>query len=53
MKLMIMLVAGSVLIFIGIFATFVEAGLGTFDLPSLADAHCSTRTSRRPSSRSS
>ena len=29
------LVAGSVLIFIAIFATFVEAGKGTFDLPVL------------------
>ena len=35
MKLMLMLVAASVLIFIGIFATFTEAGLGTFDLPAL------------------
>jgi NADH-quinone oxidoreductase subunit M len=35
LKLMMMLVAASVLIFIGIFATFTEAGLGTFDLPSL------------------
>jgi NADH-quinone oxidoreductase subunit M len=35
LKLMMMLVAASVLIFIGIFATFVEAGLGTFDLPEL------------------
>jgi NADH-quinone oxidoreductase subunit M len=38
MKLVLYLVAGSVLIFIGIFATFVEADIGTFDLPSLADA---------------
>jgi NADH-quinone oxidoreductase subunit M len=37
MKLVLYLVAGSVLIFIGIFATFVEAGLGTFDLPVLGD----------------
>ncbi|MPZ22135.1 MAG: NADH-quinone oxidoreductase subunit M [Dehalococcoidia bacterium] len=36
MKLTMMLVAGSVLIFIGIFATFVEAGQGTFDLQVLA-----------------
>jgi NADH-quinone oxidoreductase subunit M len=35
MKLMLMLVAASVLIFIGIFATFAEAGLGTFDMPAL------------------
>ncbi len=35
MKLTMMLVAGSVLIFIGIFATFVEADKGTFDLPTL------------------
>ncbi len=35
MKLVMYLVGGSVLIFIGIFATFVEAGRGTFDLPVL------------------
>lgn len=35
LKLMMMLVAASVLIFFGIFAVFVEAGLGTFDLPEL------------------
>jgi NADH-quinone oxidoreductase subunit M len=35
LKLMMMLVAASVLIFFGIFATFVEAGLGTFSLPDL------------------
>ena len=35
MKLMMVLVGGSVLIFIGIFAVFLEAGLGTFDLPAL------------------
>ena len=35
MKLTMMLVAGSVLIFIGIFAVFVEADKGTFDLPTL------------------
>lgn len=35
MKLTLFLVAGSVLIFIGIFATFTEAGLGTFDMPAL------------------
>jgi NADH-quinone oxidoreductase subunit M len=42
MKLMLMLVAASVLIFIGIFATFTEAGLGTFDLPSLYAADYDT-----------
>jgi NADH-quinone oxidoreductase subunit M len=35
MKLVLYLVAGSALIFVGIFATFVEAGQGTFDLPVL------------------
>jgi NADH-quinone oxidoreductase subunit M len=35
MKLTIMLVAASVLIFIGIFAVFHEAGLGTFDFQQL------------------
>ena len=35
MKLTVMLVAASVLIFIGIFAVFSEAGLRTFDLVSL------------------
>ncbi|MGH2586302.1 MAG: complex I subunit 4 family protein, partial [Dehalococcoidia bacterium] len=35
MKLTVMLVAASVLIFIAIFAIFSEAGIGTFDLPSL------------------
>jgi len=35
MKLVLYLVAGSVLIFVGMFATFVEAGQGTFDLPVL------------------
>ncbi len=35
MKLVLYLVAGSVLIFIAIFATFVEADRGTFDLPVL------------------
>jgi NADH-quinone oxidoreductase subunit M len=35
MKLTLVLVGASVLIFIGIFAVFVEAGLGTFDLPTL------------------
>jgi NADH-quinone oxidoreductase subunit M len=35
LKLMVMLVAASALIFMGIFATFVEAGVGTFNLPDL------------------
>ena len=35
MKLTLMLVGGSALIWIGIFATFHQAGLGTFDLPTL------------------
>jgi len=35
LKLMVMLVAASVLIFLGIFATFIEADLGTFNLPDL------------------
>ena len=35
MKLTIMLVAASILIFLGIFAVFHEAGLGTFDLQEL------------------
>ena len=35
MKLMLMLVGASVLLFLGIFATFIEAGLGTFNLPDL------------------
>lgn len=35
MKLVLYLVAGSALIFVGIFATFVEAGKGTFDMPAL------------------
>lgn len=35
MKLVLYLVGGSVLIFIGIIATFMEAGQGTFDLPVL------------------
>jgi NADH-quinone oxidoreductase subunit M len=35
LKLTLFLVGASVLIFIGIFAVFVEAGLGTFDLPEL------------------
>ena len=36
MKLMLYLVAGSVLIWIAILAIFVEAGLGTFDITELA-----------------
>ena len=35
LKLTLYLVGASVLIFIGIFAIFIEAGLGTFDLPTL------------------
>jgi NADH-quinone oxidoreductase subunit M len=35
LKLTLVLVGASVPIFIGIFATFFEAGLGTFDLPTL------------------
>ncbi len=35
MKLTIMLVSASILIFLGIFAVFKEAGLGTFDLQQL------------------
>ncbi len=35
MKLTLYLVGASVLVFIGIFAVFVEAGIGTFDLPAL------------------
>ena len=34
-KLTMVLVGASVLIFVGIFAVFVEAGIGTFDLPQL------------------
>jgi NADH-quinone oxidoreductase subunit M len=37
MKLTVMLVAASVLIFIGIFAVFSKAGLGTFNLTTLWD----------------
>ena len=35
MKLTMVLVGGSVLVFIGIFAVFTEAGAGTFDMPVL------------------
>lgn len=38
MKLTLMLVAGSVLIWIGIFAVFHEANLGTFSMPELWEA---------------
>ena len=38
MKLTLMLVGGSVGIWIGVFAVVNEAGLGTFDLPSLWEA---------------
>lgn len=38
MKLTLMLVAGSVLIFVGIFAVFIEAGAGTFDMTVLREA---------------
>ena len=38
MKLMMMLVAASILIFVAIFGMFSEAGLGTFDMPALFDA---------------
>ena len=39
MKLTIMLVSASILIFLGIFAVFKEAGLGTFDLQQLYAYH--------------
>jgi NADH-quinone oxidoreductase subunit M len=39
MKLTIYLVAASILIFVGILAVFVHAGLGTFDLPTLYAHH--------------
>ena len=42
MKLTMMLVGGSVLIFIGIVAVFVEAGAGTFDLPVLREVEFDT-----------
>ncbi len=38
MKLMLYLVAGSVLIWIALLAIFVESGLGTFSIPALAGA---------------
>ncbi|MSP22112.1 MAG: NADH-quinone oxidoreductase subunit M [Dehalococcoidia bacterium] len=37
-KLMMMLVAASILIFVGIFGTFSAAGLGTFDMEKLFEA---------------
>jgi NADH-quinone oxidoreductase subunit M len=46
MKLTIMLVAASVLIWIGIFAVYNEAGLGTFDLPALYSAQLSVEFQR-------
>jgi NADH-quinone oxidoreductase subunit M len=42
MKLTVMLVAASVLIWVGIFAVYSEAGLGTFDLTRLYGANLST-----------
>lgn len=39
MKLTMVLVGGSVLIFVGIFAVFAEAGAGTFDMAVLRDIH--------------
>mgnify|MGYP000947939492 CR=1 FL=1 len=42
MKLMIYLVAGSVLIWISILAIFAEAGVGTFVIPALAEIEFST-----------
>jgi len=41
MKLMMMLVAASILIFTGIFAIFTEAGIGSTDLTRLYTAHYS------------
>ena len=41
MKLMMMLVGGSVLVFVGIFAVFAEAGAGTFDMPVLREVEFS------------
>ena len=37
MKLTMVLVGGSVLVFIGILAVFIEAGAGTFDMPVLRE----------------
>ena len=41
MKLMLYLVAGSVLIWVALLAIFSEAGLGTFNIPALAEAEFS------------
>lgn len=41
MKLTMYLVGASVLVFIGIFAVFLEAGQGTFDMPVLREAQFS------------
>ena len=46
MKLMLYLVAGSVLVWIAIMAVFVEAGLGTFDMVELAKVSFSTNFQR-------
>lgn len=46
MKLTLMLVGASILIFIGIFATFTAAGKGTFNLPDLWAAHYSVHFQR-------
>ncbi len=41
MKLMLFLVAGSVLVWVALLAIFVEAGLGSFDIVALQDAEFS------------
>jgi NADH-quinone oxidoreductase subunit M len=46
LKLTLVLVGASVLIFIGIFAVFTEAGAGTFDLPTLYGAEYDTNFQR-------
>ena len=46
MKLTLMLVAASVLVWIGIFAVFHEAGRGTFDLPTLGQIEYSENFQR-------
>ena len=51
LKLTLMLVGGSVLIWIGIFATFHEAGLGTFDLPTTLGGRTRRDARARPSRR--
>ena len=43
MKLMMMLVAASILIFTAVFAIFTEANLGTFDMTKLFGAHYDPR----------